>query len=542
MTMFAQSALQVSVIVLLALAAAALMRNRSAAIRHWILAIGLVSAFAMPALQTIVPRWDVPRSGIHALVGEAGARVPAAGQQWLPQAVQTVAVAQHPVSIARAAASIWTVGVAIGLLMLCAGFARLTWIASRCETVIDRRWVTSSREIAAQLGLRRDIAVLRSAHESLLVTWGLWHPKIIIPADATDWASDRIRIVLCHELSHVRRADWVLQVIAGILRAIYWFNPLVWLACHWLRHESERACDDDVLNLGMTGPEYATELLHIARTLRRPAWSPAPGMARPSSLQRRIRAMLNSKIDRSPLPVSLRAVIAAAGLCIAVIVAGSGAAAQAVGSAFSGSFVDALNNAIPGVTLTLTNAETGEMYTVRSAADGRYTFDALPDGDYRGVVSAAGFTETHPFFRIKDGRSTQPAVIPLPLASVEETVTVTSASTTQNPAPGATQAGAAARAQAFRQRDPNAAIYPPMKTRDVRPLYPPNRTDEEATVFLEGIIDSNGLMKGLQVLQPASADFARAAMDAVNNWQFEPTRLHGVPVDTSMHVTVRFMH
>jgi len=124
---------------------------------------------------------------------------------------------------------------------------------------------------------------------------------------------------------------------------------------------------------------------------------------------------------------------------------------------------------------------------------------------------------------------------------VEEGVPGTGATPQKAVPPAAPQAAAAARAQPFRQRDPNAPIYPPMKTRDVRPLYPPNRTDEEATVFLEGIIDTNGLMKGLQVLEPANADFARAAMDAVNDWQFEPTRLHGVPVDTSIRITVRFV-
>jgi TonB family protein len=61
-------------------------------------------------------------------------------------------------------------------------------------------------------------------------------------------------------------------------------------------------------------------------------------------------------------------------------------------------------------------------------------------------------------------------------------------------------------------------------------------------VFLEAIIDTNGLVKGLQVMQPSDSEFGRAALDAVKEWQFEPTRLHGVPVDTSMHVTVRFLH
>src|SRR6266508_1746573 len=170
MTIFVQCALQVAVVVLLALAAAALMRKRSAAIRHWILAIGLVFAFAMPALQAIAPRWGMPRTRIDALVGDTGAFAPVAGQPWLPvpQTIQTVGVAQQPVSFARAAGLVWIAGVVVGLVLLYAGFARLTWIASRCEPVIDRRWLTPAREIATQLGLRRDIAVLQSAHESLL--------------------------------------------------------------------------------------------------------------------------------------------------------------------------------------------------------------------------------------------------------------------------------------------------------------------------------------------------------------------------------------
>jgi TonB family protein len=541
MTFVLAGAARVTVVIALALGVAALMRTRSAAVRHWILALGVVAAMSMPALQVVAPQWGMPRPGIRALVGGTGTLAPPAVQQWASKTpATTITVAQEPWPAARIAIWVWIAGVIIGLGLLGAGFLRLAWIASRCEPVFDRRWATSCRVIAAQLGVQRDVAILQSAHDRVLVTWGLWTPQIILPAGACDWTDDRIRIVLCHELSHVRRGDWLLHVLAGVLRAIYWFNPVVWMAFRGLRHESERACDDEVLNLGMTGSDYATELLNIARTLRPPAWSPAPGMARPSSLQRRVRAMLNTNIDRSPLSAAVRVAIAAAALSVAIVVAGSGAAAQAVGAAISGSFVDALNNAIPNVTMTLKHNQTGEQYTVRSDSDGHFTFEALPDGDYQGEVNAPGFTSIHPFFRIKDGQSTQPTVIPLPLGSVEETITVRSVPPAASAPPAARNEQA--RVQAFRQRDPNVQVLPPVKLRDVRPIYPPNRTDEDATIFLEGVIDTNGLMKGVQVLQPANGDFGRAALDAVNGWQFEPTRLHGVPVDTAIHVTVRFVH
>jgi hypothetical protein len=59
------------------------------------------------------------------------------------------------------------------------------------------------------------------------------------------------RIVLCHELAHVGRADWLRLLAAELLRAAYWFNPLTWMIGKRLRDESERACDDEVMNQGL---------------------------------------------------------------------------------------------------------------------------------------------------------------------------------------------------------------------------------------------------------------------------------------------------
>lgn len=545
MMLLIETTARVTVIVLLSLACAALLRRRTAALRHWILAMGLTCAGVMPLLQLVTPSWSMPRASVQTLVSTAAAAVIV--PQPLATVSQTVRYASSEgdgLSLPRIVEWVWAVGALVGLCILAIGLVRLTWIAARAAPVIDPRWTDPFRDIAAQLHIRRDVLLLRSHHDRLLVTAGVWRPKILLPRGAADWASDRIRVVLCHELSHVRRSDSGVHLLAGVVRALYWFNPLVWIACRSLRHESERACDDDVMRLGTSGSDYAGELLDIARALRPVIWSPAAGMARPSSLQRRVHAMLNPTIDRRPLSWSRRVLIASIALLTAVMVAGSGSAAQALGSAFSGAFVDALNNAIPNVTFTLTNTATGENFTVRADADGRFTFDAVPDGEYRGVASAPGFTDTHPFFRILDGQSSQPSVIPLALGSIEETVTVRESvdsdrGSVRNEVTAAPRASD--RLRNYRERAQTAPLMPPLKLRDVRPLFPPSRTGSEATIFLAAIIDTNGFVKGLEVMQPADAEFGRAALEAVKEWQFEPTRLHGVAVDTSMHVTVRFL-
>src|SRR3954463_2027201 len=101
----------------------------------------------------------------------------------------------------------------------------------------------------------------------MLVTWGALEPRILLPAGADEWTDLRIGAVLGHELAHVRRHDWFIQLVGELARAMYWFNPLVWIACDRLRLESERACDDAVLGLGFDSTQYATELLELARML-----------------------------------------------------------------------------------------------------------------------------------------------------------------------------------------------------------------------------------------------------------------------------------
>src|SRR4030095_3846123 len=87
-------------------------------------------------------------------------------------------------------------------------------------------------------------------------------PGIAARGGATE---DRIRVVLAHELAHVARGDWLVQISAEVVRCVYWFNPLLWMACTRLRYESEHACDNAVMNVGVESGSYATHLLELAR-------------------------------------------------------------------------------------------------------------------------------------------------------------------------------------------------------------------------------------------------------------------------------------
>ena len=140
------------------------------------------------------------------------------------------------------------------------------------------------------------------------LTWGILRPRVALPVNVESWDDERIRTVLLHELAHVRRRDCLTQWIAEIAHILHWFNPLVWLAVCRMRLDRERACDDMVLDRGLAPPAYADQLLKITAEYRsfgrELPLSIAPlslAMARPSGLERRVRWILDSTLDRQRL-------------------------------------------------------------------------------------------------------------------------------------------------------------------------------------------------------------------------------------------------
>ncbi len=164
------------------------------------------------------------------------------------------------------------------------------------------------------------------------MTFGILHPKILLPAHADAWPPDRRRIVLLHELAHIHRHDCLTFLLARLARALFWFHPLVWLASHRLAIECERAADDLVLSAGTRSSTYASTLLHIAATIpprrsTRPAQPvrhvphappTALAMARPSTLESRLRRILDPAPSRRAMTRAtlILALVATAALTI----------------------------------------------------------------------------------------------------------------------------------------------------------------------------------------------------------------------------------
>jgi TonB family protein len=192
---------------------------------------------------------------------------------------------------------LWTSGALAVLLKLGADAVRLARMARTATPVAGGAWLAAARDASAALGVTRPYRLLGGAG-AMPMTWGIWPARVLVPAGPVNWSHERRQVVLAHELAHVTRMDWLVLVAAEICCAVYWFNPLFWVARRALWRESEQACDDMVLGLGIAADEYAAHLLDIARTARVPA-QPSLAIARRSGLERRFAALLDVTARRT---------------------------------------------------------------------------------------------------------------------------------------------------------------------------------------------------------------------------------------------------
>jgi TonB family protein len=440
------------------------------------------------------------------------------------------------------------IGAALSLLTLAVGLSRLFWLASRAERVQAQNWLRIADEIGRALDVRRPLTLLQSTHPSLLVTWGLMRPKVIIPRAALAWDDERIRIVLRHELAHIRRGDWVVQIAGELLRAAYWFNPILWIACARLRLESERACDDEVLSAGVNGPEYATHLLELARALKaeHAPRLPAPAVARSSSLERRIRAMLDVHLTRKPATRTVRFLTAAALLTVAVAVA----AAQTGPVKLSGTVYDSTGAPVPNVPVVLSHPASQAKYEVKTNATGYFEFVPLPADNYALVASLPGFKENKQDVALS-GKAMQ-RDITLSLGSLQETISIRGGSSTEGEASRTASPRTATRdldrsafQNALKSCTPSSIggnVRPPRKIKDVKPVYAESlqAAGIGGTVLLGATIGTDGMVKSVDVLRSVHPELDASAVEAVKQWQFDGTLLNCTPSEVSMNVSVNF--
>jgi beta-lactamase regulating signal transducer with metallopeptidase domain len=245
------------------------LRRQSAAFGHVVWTAALALCVLMPAAVYVLPAHEVIA---------------------LPNAT----VLPHPKTIGwqQVVLTLWLVGTSVVLLrelLTTIGLARWRRHAS---PLTSPHWSATLAHIGFD---RRRLRVLESQHIASPCTWGVLRPVLLLPTIGDAWPESARHAALMHELAHIERRDALSNLVARLACALYWYNPLVWLAAAQIRALQERACDEAVLRGGAMPSDYAQFLLDVAaRASGMSRLTRASiGMTHGSSLRARIVAILD---------------------------------------------------------------------------------------------------------------------------------------------------------------------------------------------------------------------------------------------------------
>ncbi|HKF48122.1 MAG TPA: M56 family metallopeptidase [Terracidiphilus sp.] len=159
--------------------------------------------------------------------------------------------------------------------------------------------------IAAALGVHKEVALRISDRVAGPVTIGAFRTVVLLPLSAlSGLGPDEIEVVLAHELAHVRRADFLCNLLQTFVETLFFYHPAVWWVSARVRHERELCCDDLALDVYPNPIVYASALFHLEEQRSRQLHL---AMALDGHQSRQTLSMRIARILGEPLAFSARA-------------------------------------------------------------------------------------------------------------------------------------------------------------------------------------------------------------------------------------------
>ncbi len=512
--------------------------------RHSMLLAGFALLAVLPVLSVVLPPIHVPAfwagplrasvtvtTGIQSVYGAARGRTESSGLG-LP-------------------VLLWMSGAMLALLPAITGRLLLIRAMQNARPLSDGGWTALLQELANGLDMRHTPRLMTMPGSVMPLAFGFVRPSILLPAECLQWTELRKRVVLLHELTHIRRRDGAWQLFANAIAALWWFQPLVWVIRGRLRQESEQACDAQVLAVGVRPSEYATQLIEIARSSRCGLVSRvAICMARKSELEPRLVRILAPQAKTRPqtrlvLAVFLIAAIAVTAPALTLhkdkfdrggslmkrtFISGLLSSAVLSAATISGSLFDPTGLAIPDAKIVLHSADTSADLDTASGSDGKFTFNDLGAGQYILRVGKPGFADLLREFTVKQD------------SNIERGFEMQIGGSQEEKAANGTASSRLAQPFAPDRIRIKEDVAQANLIRKVQPVYPAaaKAARVQGTVLLKMVILKDGTPGEITVVSSPSNDLSQASLDAVRQWRYRPTLLNGQPIEVLTDVTVNY--
>ncbi|OOC58818.1 BlaR1 family beta-lactam sensor/signal transducer [Paenibacillus ihbetae] len=227
-----------------------------------------------------------------------------------PEFLQTMTVA------------VWIAGLLVFALMIMRAWLDIRRMKNAARPVSDEEVLAVLEQCKQQLHITREMVVLESPLVQSPMLAGALKPCLMLPSRCTDWVStDEVRYILLHELNHWKSRDNLTNYGIVAFQAIYWFNPLIWMALKQMRLDREIACDHAVLQSldERFHGDYGQTILRFASRASQSAPFPlaSPFVGPKSPIRHRIETIVRFRADSRRENIKSLAVVALAALMVA---------------------------------------------------------------------------------------------------------------------------------------------------------------------------------------------------------------------------------
>jgi beta-lactamase regulating signal transducer with metallopeptidase domain len=233
-----------------------LLAGRSAQARYGVACCALALMVALPLatfgrLALAENRLSLPHTGA-AVLAPAAVSVEAAGTPWLASMLEPAL----PWLLLA-----WLAGVALFLLRLSVGFGVTRKLRSLALAPAKDELERLFDGLRRHLRIARPVLLVQSALVQVPTVIGWLRPMVLIPVSCfTGMPREQIEAVLCHELAHIRRHDYLVSVAQSVVEAVLFYHPAVWWVSRQMRRERECCCDDVAVTVGGDALAYARAL------------------------------------------------------------------------------------------------------------------------------------------------------------------------------------------------------------------------------------------------------------------------------------------
>ena len=314
-----------------------LCRSQSANTRYTIGCVALAAMLVAPVITACVlwspvsgsatgvtSFWTISEAQIASVAGDGG----------VGDRIRSIsAVASRVDALLPLVVSGWLAGVIVLLIRMAGGLWRVRRLQASALALAPSRWQAAGERVAARLGLPRVVRIVDSALVETPTVIGWLKPVILLPIAAlANLTPSQVEAILAHELIHIRRHDYILNVVQTLAETLLFYHPGVWWLSSQVRNEREHCCDDAAVATCGDPVDYVTALAELEAYRSRGTTLALAATGGP--LTARVRRLLLLPIGTEPRPVSWIVTVA-----VTLLLAGVGSVFVPLGQNTSASVV-----------------------------------------------------------------------------------------------------------------------------------------------------------------------------------------------------------